>query len=151
MFSNEERKALSQPAKRSSSEVAGLWKDKYLQQQQTAEDEKQKAVLKALRRYRYQIYTRYDWKKSGPSFIGHDFISDVYDDGRFTYIRVNKQNRGIMMIEASLDGQTELIEAKYDTLNKMYTVSGIFPKFTMKYGESKVRIQRANNETVGEY
>lgn len=150
LFSEEERQAL----RRSSSNAAntsGVWQAKYLEQQQTFKAEKQAAVLNALRRYRYQIYTRYDWKNHGNGFIGSDFISDVYDDGRFTYIRVNKQNRGIMMIEAMLDGQTELIEAKYDTVNNMYTVSGIFPEFTMKYGKSKVEIHRDNNETVGEY
>ena len=130
---------------------ASLWQAKYLEQQKTLKTEKQQAVLDALRRYRYQIYSRYDWGSGGNSFIGKDFISDVYDDGRFTYIRVNKQNRGLMMIEAELDGQIEMIEAKYDTLNKMYTVSGIFPQFTMKYGKAKVDIRRDDNEAAGVY
>jgi len=151
LFSDEERQVLSESKNQSPDELASLWKEKYVKQQSQAKEEQQKAVIDALRRYRYQIYTRYDWNKSGSSFIGKDFIADVYDDGRFTYIRVNQQNRGLMMVEATLEGQTELIEAKYDTLNKMYTISGIFPEFTMKYGNTKVQIQRANNETAGEY
>jgi len=151
VFSNSDRTALQKTSKAAPSNSANLWQAKYLEQQKALKAEKQQAVLDALRRYRYQIYTRYDWGSGGHSFIGKDFISDVYDDGRFTYIRVNKQNRGLMMIEAELDGQIEMIEAKYDTLNKMYTVSGIFPQFTMKYGKAKVDIRRDDNETAGEY
>ena len=154
LFSKEHREALRQSTKTDSSdsdEVAMLWKEKYLQQQQEFKEEKNKAILTALRQYRYQIYTRYNWTKSGISFIGNDFISDIYDDGRFTYIRVNKQNKGLMMIEATLEGQTELIEAKYDTISQMYTVAGIYPEFTMKYGKTSIEIERNDNETAGDY
>lgn len=156
LFNDDQRKLLTKKKDNSSAELARLWKEKYMREQRSADDDTQKAVLEALRRYRYQIYTRYNWKKSGYSsdsegFIGNNFVSDVYDDGRFTYIRVGKQNRGLMMVEATLEGQTEIIEAKYDTLNKMYTISGIFPQFTLKYGKTKVKIKRADNATVGEY
>lgn len=161
LFSEDERQALTKRKDNAPLELANLWKDKYMQERRNTGDTTQEAVLDALRRYRYQIYTRYDWKKSKrrtghgktgtKGFIGSDMVADVYDDGRFTYIRVHTQNRGIMMIEATLEGQTEIIEAKYDTLNKMYTVSGIFPEFTMKYGKSKINITRADNSTVGEY
>lgn len=161
LFTEDQRHALTKRTDNTPMELANLWKDKYMQQRREASEEAQEAVLEALRRYRYQIYTRYDWKKSKSrpghgkrgtkGFIGTDLVADVYDDGRFTYIRVYTQNRGIMMVEATLEGQTEIIEAKYDTLNKMYTISGIFPEFTLKYGESKVKITRADNSTVGEY
>lgn len=161
IFSEDERQALTKRKDNAPMELANLWKDKYMQQRREASEEAQKAVLEALRRYRYQIYTRYDWKRSKSraghgktgtkGFIGTDLVADVYDDGRFTYMRVYTQNRGIMMIEATLEGQTEIIEARYDTINKMYTISGIFPEFTLKYGSSKIKITRADNSTVGEY
>lgn len=150
IFSRSEKEALTKPVSQNAHELAGLWKEKYQQQTHEFNDEKKAAVLDALRRYRYQIYTRYDWSK-GRGFIGKNLISDVYDDGRFTYIRVNNQNKGLLMVEASLEGQTEIIEAKYDTLNQMYTISGIFPKFTLKYGKAKLKVKRADNTTVGEY
>jgi len=161
LFSDDQKSALTKRKDTAPMELANLYKDKYNSQRREAKEQQREAVLEALRRYRYQIYTRYNWKKSksrpgkGKSgtkgFIGTNLVSDVYDDGRFTYIRVFQQNRGLLMIEATLEGKTEIIEAKYDSLNKMYTISGIFPEFTMKYGSSKIKISRADNSTVGEY
>lgn len=163
LFTDKERGAYKKQRDISDSgELAGLWKDKYMQAKQNMEESTHQAVMEALRRYRYQIYTRYNWKKSkkhrnykkrkdSEGFIGSDFVSDVYDDGRFTYIRVYNQNKGIMMVEAALEGQTEIIEAKFDSMNRMYTISGIFPEFTLKYGKSKLKVYRADNSTVGEY
>lgn len=150
LFSPSAKQALTLRSDNSSNELAALWRDKYSTMKRQAEDEKTEAILEALRRYRYQIYTRYKWGR-GSGFIGRDLISDVYDDGRFTYIRVHNQNKGLLMVEAKLAGEVEIVEAKFDTLNKMYTVSGIFPEFTLKYGDSKLKISRADNDTVGEY
>lgn len=157
IFSGGERAALTRREDTSQMELARLWREKYMTAKSESADETREAVLEALRRYRYQIYTRYDWKKTSRSshgtkgFIGDNLVSDVYDDGRFTYIRVYNENKGLLMVEAKLEGQTEIIEAKFDSLNKMYTISGIFPEFTLKYGKSKVKIVRADNATVGAY
>lgn len=161
LFSDSERKTLRKKEKNHPIELASLWKDKYLQLRTQVENDKSNAIYEALRRYRYQIYTRYDWKRSKTraghgskgtrGFIGNRLVSDVYDDGRFTYIRVYNQNRGLMMVEAKLEGKTEIIDAKYDSVNKMYTISGIFPEFILKYNNSKLKVTRANNATVGAY
>lgn len=157
IFSGGERAALTRKDDTAGMELATLWREKYMTVKSEAAEDTQQAVLDALRRYRYQIYTRYEWKKSGRSskgtrgFIGDNLVSDVYDDGRFTYIRVYNDNKGLLMVEAKLEGQTEIIEAKFDSLNKMYTISGIFPEFTLKYGKSKLKIYRADNATVGAY
>ncbi|WP_166426141.1 TrbG/VirB9 family P-type conjugative transfer protein [Paraglaciecola sp. 20A4] len=164
LFSDNERQALSLRKNDSQDstnvELARLYRDKYNQATRDAKEQERTAVLEALRRYRYQIYTRYDWDKPSKNyrksrttnnFIGDGFVSDIYDDGRFTYIRVHNQNKGIMIVEAELEGQTEIIEAKFDTLNKMYTIAGIFPKFTLKYADSEFDISRGDNSTFGEY
>jgi len=151
LFTNEQRSSMKLKRNNSSGELAKLWRDKYMDAKNQNNKTVQNAIRKALRKYRYQIYTRYNWDKGGDGFIGDDLVSDVYDDGRFTYIRVFNQNKGLMMIEAELSGQVEMIEAKFDTINRMYTVAGIFPKFTLKYAESEVNISRSDNKTAGEF
>lgn len=152
VFDKSHKNALTANAtkKSNSMELAMLWKDKYYQEKADNKKLVKDSVIEALRRYRYQIYTRYTWDE-GEGFIGKNLVSDVYDDGRFTYIRVRNQNKGIMIVEAELSDQVEIVEAKFDSLNKMYTVSGIFPKFTLKYGESSLEIERYDNSTVGDY
>lgn len=152
LFNKDQRAAMKlQSTNSNTAELATLWKDKYMQEKRQNNDDVNVAIRDALRKYRYQIYTRYNWDKGGDGFIGDDLISDVYDDGRFTYIRVFNQNKGIMTVEAELAGQTEMIEAKYDTMNKMYTIAGIYPKFTLKYADTQVNISRADSKTQGEY
>ncbi len=161
LFGDRERASITHKSRDTSSDLAMLWRQKYDDAKRKSRSEKRTAVLDALRKYRYQIYTRYDWnrkkrvygkgKRGTKGFIGTDFVSDVYDDGRFTYIRVHQQNKGLMIVEAVLEGRTEIIQAHYDAETKIYTVSGIFPEFVLKYGKSKVKIARADNSTVGEY
>ena len=47
-----------------------------------------------LERYRSHIYTRYEWGEASV-FKGKALVSDVFDDGRFTYIRVVPDHRGV--------------------------------------------------------
>ena len=69
-----------------------------------AESEKREAVLDALRKYRYHIYTRYNWS-TGKGFAGKNIISDVYDDGRFTYLRLSQPKSGLMAVQAEVGGK----------------------------------------------
>lgn len=130
-------------------ESAG-WERQYRELARSAESRQKQAVDQALRKYRYHIYTRYNWD-SGNGFMGSDLISDVYDDGRFTYIRLRNDNKGLMTIAAHLNGKEEVVEARYDDVSKMYRVVGIYPKFTMAYDESRVEIQREDGQTPGGY
>jgi type IV secretory pathway VirB9-like protein len=95
----------------------------------------------ALDKYRGTIYTRYKWKESG-TWFAHNFVSDVYDDGRWTYIRVNSDNKGVMSIVGMLEGKTVTLQFTYDETTKMYRVSGIYPKLTLAYGNDTVVIDR---------
>ncbi len=122
------------------------------QLQESAEQEKKNAVMEAIRKYRFHIYTRYEWSTgSGGKFMGKDLVSDIYDDGRFTYIRLRNDNKGLLTIQAELDGKEEIIQSKYDDLAKLYKIVGIYPKFIMRYGEAKVSISRADNVTQGAF
>lgn len=116
-------------------------------------NERKDAVIRALRAYRFHIYTRYRWEHidEDDAFIGNDLISDVYDDGRFTYIRVHRDNKGLMTIKAKLNGQSEIVDFDFDPVSKIYTVSGIYPKFTLQYADTTLDVMRANNKTRGDY
>jgi hypothetical protein len=113
-------------------------------------DDTEKAVADAIRKYRYHIYTRYDWS-AGSGFMGEDLISDVYDDGRFTYVRLANDNKGLLTIEAQLSDRKEFVEAKYDDVSKIYKVVGIYPQFTLKYDKTSVKISRHDNHTQGNF
>jgi len=102
-----------------------------------------------LRKYRSFIYTRYNWSK-GTGFKGENLISDVYDDGRFTFIRVVPDQRGVLAVTAEIDGKDEMIEYQLDS-GRIYRISGIYPKVTLKYGASMVTVTRKDNQSNGVY
>ena len=51
----------------------------------------------------------------------------------------------------SITAEKNCFEVDFDTINKMYTVSGIFPSFTLKYNEAELDVSRVDNDTKGEY
>lgn len=109
----------------------------------------EKKIAGILKKYRSLIYTRYQWDNGG-SFMGTKLVTDVYDDGRFTYIRVTPDHRGAMAVTAKLDDKQEMIEyvSESDTL---YRISGIYPQFDLKYGDSEVSIKRKDKTSNGVY
>ena len=120
-------------------------RDLYRQQLDTLQlrlDEEQQAgaeqVSAALDEYRTQLFTGYEWK-GGRSPYGKNLVSDVYDDGRFTYIRVRHNLEGAMSLFADNNGQEQFIEYRYDEDKRIYVVTGVFNRIYMKADE-KTRI-----------
>ena len=97
------------------------------EEQQNAADR----VSAALDEYRMQLFTGYHWKGGRPPY-GKDLVSDVYDDGRFTYIRVRHNLEGAMSLFADNNGREHFIEYRYDEDRRMYIVTGIFNRIYMK-------------------
>ena len=111
------------------------------EQQQTATDR----VSAALDEYRMQLFTGYDWK-GGRRPYGKDLVSDVYDDGRFTYIRVRHNLEGAMSLFADNNGKEQFIEYRYDENRRIYIVSGIFNRIHMKADAgTQITISRRND------
>ena len=104
------------------------------------------AVVQALRKYRYRIYTRYVWDK-GDQFIGRDAISDVYDDGQFTYLRLSNPNRGILSVETEIGGKAAIAPTKYDDAYGIYKITGIYPHFRLRIDDVTIEVQRTDNVT----
>lgn len=97
------------------------------EEQQNAADR----VSAALDEYRMQLFTGYHWKGGRPPY-GKDLVSDVYDDGRFTYIRVRHNLEGTMSLFADNNSREQFIEYRYDENKRMYIITGIFNRIYMK-------------------
>ncbi|MFA0196797.1 hypothetical protein AB4501_21785 [Vibrio sp. 10N.222.55.E8] len=111
------------------------------------EDQK-RAVIEALRKYRYRIYTRYQWDE-GDGFIGQNVVSDAYDDGQFTYIRLANPNRGILSIETQIGGKAAIAPMKYDDAYGMYKITGIYPRLRLHLDDVTVEVKRTDFVTRG--
>ena len=98
----------------------------------------------ALDKYRGMIYTGYT-KQNNAGWFGNDFVSDVYDDGRWTYIRVNNDEKAVMSIYGVIDGKKDVLQYSYDETTKLYRVSGIYQQLILVYGKNQIIINRNNN------
>ncbi|ECP5540383.1 conjugal transfer protein [Salmonella enterica] len=147
-MNNRDRAALTAGYNQTSPQAAQMQQQMQVMQQAHEADNKQ-AVTEALRRYRYFVYTRYNWE-TGKGFAGKHLISDVYDDGRFTYIRLSKPSRGLLAVSAEVGGKEAIIPTKYDDAYNIYQMSGIYPKFSLTLDSQKVEVKRADNGTNGE-
>jgi len=97
----------------------------------------------AIRMYRSAINTNYEWTNAeGWYAAGGDVVESVHDDGRFTYVKLKSDNRGLMTIQAEIDGKKEILESTYDASTRTHKISGIFPKFVMRAGDSELTITR---------
>jgi type IV secretory pathway VirB9-like protein len=90
---------------------------------------------KALSAYRSHIYTDYTWSGRGDWWGTHD-VNSVYDDGRWTYIRLNTDNKGVMSVYGIVSGHQELLQYHYDAQNKVYRISGIYPALVLIYDKN---------------
>lgn len=103
----------------------------------------QQQASTAVDEYRGRVFTGYEWGK-GKGFMGKGVISDVWDDGRFTFIRITQDNKGLMQVTAGVDGRDEFIEYDYDSGKKLYTLAGLYPTLTLHYDKSTIEITRRN-------
>lgn len=120
--------------------------------QRTLKEERtlsERRIDDVLKKYRSFIYTRYKWTE-GMGFKGAKLVTDVYDDGRFTFIRVTPDQRGMLAVSAKIDGKQEMIQYNLDS-DYTYKISGIYPEFNLKYGKSKVKVTRKDNKSNGAY
>lgn len=103
-------------------------------------------VSDSVHKYKTTIYTRYSWSGKG-GFLGENTVTDVWDDGRFTYVRLKSSNKGILQITAEIDGKEEMVDYKFDGHTNLYTISGLFPRFILRYDKASVVIKREDNKS----
>lgn len=95
----------------------------------------------AVKSYRTALFSNYAWDE-GSGWFAKSGVETVQDDGRFTYIRLKSDNRGIMSITADIDGQPEVLEKVYDAAKREYRIAGVYPKFKLRAGDSEMTISR---------
>ena len=106
-----------------------------LDEEESASAEK---VSTAIDEYRTQLFTGYSWKGGRPPY-GKELVTDVYDDGRFTYIRVRHNLEGTMSLFADSNGKEQFIDYKYDENRRIYIVTGIYNRIYLK-ADAKTQI-----------
>ena len=145
--------ALSDIATQDLRQVQGLQQQTLqLQQQlhQSGQDARRK-VEDALANYRNYIYTRYTWS-GGKKPYGKNLVSDVYDDGRYTFIRLVHDVQGVYAVFANQNGSEQFIDYTYDEENKLYRLTGIYDSLFLKQDEdTRITIDRIDEHTHGNY
>ncbi len=96
---------------------------------------------KRLSAYRSHIYTQYTIKAHYGWWSNH-LINSIYDDGRWTYIRLNNDDKNLMNIYSIVSGKKELLQYHYDSMNKVYRIAGIYPQLTLIYDNNTIDICR---------
>lgn len=96
-----------------------------------------------LKAYRKKLYSQYTWETGAFSRWNGGEVESVYDDGRFTFVRMKAGAQGLLTIMAEIEGRAMLLEYGYDAPTRTYQISGIFPKFTLRAGEQAMTITRA--------
>lgn len=116
-----------------------------LKQQKISQQEERQKIInqqrKALNEYRGHIFTKYNWK-GGNSWMNKCAIDSVYDDGRWTYIRLTNDDRGVMSIYGIVAGKQERVQYTYDAQTKIYRVAGIYLKLVLIYDKTTINITR---------
>jgi len=106
-----------------------------------ASEESQRQAREAVKSYRSSITSNYDWTE-GSGWFADGSVESVHDDGRFTYIRLKNDEKGIMSISAEIDGRMEILEKVYDATKREYRIAGIYPKFLLRAGKSEMTVSR---------
>jgi type IV secretory pathway VirB9-like protein len=121
------------------------------QQLQQSDNQATRKVEDALSTYRSYIYTRYQWS-GGKKPYGKNLVSDVYDDGRYTFIRLVHDVQGAYAVFANQNGNEQFIDYSYDEENKLYRLTGIFDSLFLKQDEhTRITIHRVDDSSHGNY
>ncbi|MBL0319162.1 MAG: TrbG/VirB9 family P-type conjugative transfer protein [Alphaproteobacteria bacterium] len=144
--------ALEHYTQSSDSTIASLKSQITTLQTQMKEQKKQELekIQQEVSYHRQHIYTLYSWDKS-TGWLGSNAIDDIWDDGRFTYIRMTQDNKGLFTISATLDKEESIIEYTYDASSKIYQIAGIFAEFKLKTSSHSLTVTRKNANTRGSY
>lgn len=95
-----------------------------------------------IREFRYSVHTRYAWKAGRGDSDGTNLVTSVYDDGRFTYVRIATSAFGIPSVSGSLDGKDVLLQYEYDDLTGVFTVQGLYDRLRIRIGTHLIDVTR---------
>jgi type IV secretory pathway VirB9-like protein len=134
------RGAWSKPSEREQEITTALGREIMSLREQNENIERQSK--EGLKNYRKKLNSNYDWAKGAMSRWNGGEIDSVYDDGRFTYVRMKGDGESLTSIMADIDGKPQLLEYGFDSPSRTYQISGIFPKFNLRSGSQATSISR---------
>ena len=105
----------------------------------TEVDTKQ-VINNAVKEYQKLIFTNYKWKQSG-SFFGEAVLSDIYDDGRQTFIRLNKPHQRNITIE-TINKNSSMFHDIEVVGDNLVSFDGVYTKFVVSIADTKVNVTR---------
>lgn len=95
-----------------------------------------------IKEFQYAINTRYVWAGSGKSTDAQNLIDAVYDDGRFTYVRITTSAFGLPAVAGILGDKDVLLQYSYDDLTGVFTVQGLYDRLRVRLGNHQIDILR---------
>jgi len=95
-----------------------------------------------IKEFQHSINTRYSWAGVGASPDDHNLIDAVYDDGRFTYVRITTSAFGLPSVAGTLDDKDVLVQYSYDDLTGVFTVQGLYDRLKVRLGNHQIDILR---------
>lgn len=99
----------------------------------------------SMKAYRKRLNSNYAWSAGVFSRWNGGDVESVYDDGRFTYVRMKDGAQGLVSIAGEIDGKSLLLEYSYDSPTRTYQISGIFPKLMLRSGDQSLTISRSED------
>lgn len=91
------------------------------------------------------IYAGYSWSadnRSESSATIASAITSVHDDGILTFINMSGEEGGVYSIQGDFGGETQLVQADYNPLLSMYTITGVYSSLTITGEEGSATITR---------
>lgn len=134
------RAAWSKPSDREQEITTALGREIVNLREQNENIERQSK--EGLKNYRKKLNSNYSWNQGMFSRWNGGEIESVYDDGRFTYVRMKSDGEGLTAIMAELDGKEQVLEYGFDAPSRTYQISGIFPKFNLRSGSQATSVNR---------
>jgi type IV secretory pathway VirB9-like protein len=95
----------------------------------------------ALEAFKKNINTGYAVSSSKPA---DPYVEAAYDDGLFTYIRINTSSFGVPTLVKRADEETQVAQYDFNDQTGVYTVQGLHNHLALTLGDILIEIERKN-------
>lgn len=93
-----------------------------------------------IRHFQMSIHTGYEWSEPANDRV---IVDSVYDDGRFTYVRVLSGGFGAPAVfGVNADDDAYVVDYNYDDLTGVYRLNGLYDAMRVKLDDKKIDIVR---------
>lgn len=97
-------------------------------------------AMDRIKQFQHSIDTNYEWGRGGRD--ERHLVQAVYDDGRFTYVRIKTDAFGVPAVTGRVNGADTLLQYTYDDLTGVFTIQGLFDRLSLSLGTHSIPIKR---------